>query len=232
MDSPSPNELHQFLTSRGVEHLYFSCTVRNACSMLNFGEIMSFGQLLFKKLPMSEMDNVAKYKNACMWNKISLYLHKLHGYFPRQNWFGPVCFKISTDFLLEMDGKDLRVSKYNLLNRKRKYKMKDACYSSIDEFSEAFDSLFDEKKIHKNIILVRDKKSHIYLRKYLKEITLDNLDERHLLLKKAENALADALKNSELNDVPLKVTKCEKFCFCQINYNEMTTDEIEKLFLP
>lgn len=230
MISVSPKELHQLLKENGVGYLFFSCSVKNACTMLNANTLMSLLQLSLKQLPMTVIDNPTLYKQTCMWNKISLYLTDLHGYFPRQNKLGPVCFKISIDFLLEIHERDLYISKRNPLNWKKKFQPTDICYSSVSEFSESLKTLNKERKIHKNIILIRDKKSQIELSKYLEEISLDYLERRYLLFKKAKNALSTALENASLNNVTLKITKCEKFCFCQTNYSEMPVDEIEKLF--
>ncbi len=232
MISISPKELHQLLKDKGVEYLFFSCTVRNACTMLQSNTLMSLLQLSHKQLPMTQVDDATLYKQACMWNKIPLYLYDLHGYFLRQNKLGPVCFKISVDFLLEIDERDLCISKRNPFYRKKNMTRNDICYSSVAEFSKIFDSLYNDKKIHKNIILIRDKKSQINLSKYLKEISLDILENKHLLFKKAKNALISVLEKSNLNHITFKVNKCKNFCFCQTNYGEMSVNEIEKLFLP
>lgn len=232
MISVSPKELHQLLKDKGIEYLFFSCTVRNACTMLQSNTLMSLLQLSLNQLPMTNVDDPTLYKCTCMWNKIQFYIQNLHGYFPRQNKLGPVCFKISVDFLSEIHERDLYISKRNPLNWKKKLQTSDICYSSVSEFSEVFDSLYNDKIVHKNIILIRDKKSQINLSKYLTEISLDNLENRHLLFKKAEKALITSLESSDLKNVKLKINKCENFCFCQTNYDEMQVNEIEKLFLP
>ena len=228
----SPKELHNFLKSKGVEYLYFSSTVKNACSMIRSDTLMSLRVLSLNDLPMSPVDDTDSYKRCYMWNKISLYLCNLHGYFTRQNKNGPVNFKISVDFLLEIHDRDLYISKRNPLNWKKTLTKNDICYSSVDEFSETFATLYDERKIHKTIILVRDKRSQIKLSKYLIDISLDYLQDRHLLFKKAEKALKQALKNSELNHITVRSLKCDNSCFCQTNYSEMPKDELENLFLP
>lgn len=228
----SPKELHSFLKAKGVEYLYFSSTVKNICSMIQSNTLMSLLQLSLSELPMTPVENPTLYKQNCMWNKISLYLSNLHGYFARQNKNGPVCLKISIDFLLEVHERDLYISKRNPLNWKKKLTTTDICYSSVSEFSESFNSLYDERKIHKNIILIRDKKTQIDLSKHLKEISLDYLGTRHLLFKKAQKSLTDALNGSNLNHIPVKTIKCTDHCFCQTNYDEMSKDELENLFLP
>lgn len=232
MQPVSPYELHKLLKENGVDYLYFSCSVKNACSMLQSNTLMSFLTLSLKQLPMTEVEKPALYKNTCMWNKIPLYIENLHGYFPRQNKSGPVCFKISTDFLSEIHERDLYISKRNPLNWKKNLKSRDICYSCVSEFSEYFSTLNEHRKIHKNIILIRDKKSEIKLTDYLIDISLDYLDCRHLLFKKAKQAIISAIETAKLNNVKLNITKCTNFCFCQTNYAELSADEIEKLFLP
>jgi len=228
----SPAEMHDFLKSKGVEYLYFSTTVKNACSMIRSDSLLSLRLLSLNELPMTSVDNELSYKQSNMWNKVPLYLYNLHGYFTRQNRNGPVSLKISVDLLLDIHARDLSVSKRNPLNWKSNLTKNDISYSSVEEFSKTFDTLYKERKIHKTIFLIRDKKSQISLSKYLCEISLDYLHDRHLLYKKSENALKEALNQSNLSHIPLKTLKCNSFCFCRSNYNEMTRQELENLFLP
>ncbi len=228
----SPKELHSFFKSKGVEYLYFSSTVKNACSMIRSDTLMSLRVLSLNELRMTPVENTDSYKRCYMWNKISLYLCNLHGYFARQNKNGPVNFKISIDFLLDIHERDLYISKRNPMNWKKSLTKNDICYSSVDEFSESFSSLYNERKMHKTIILIRDKRSQIKLSKYLFDVSLDYLQDRHLLFMKSEKALKQALKASGLNHIPVTPLKCDNSCFCQTNYKEMAKADLEKLFLP
>lgn len=228
----SPTELYKLLESKGIRYLYYSSTVRNACSMIRANTLMSFRLLSLNEITISPIVNIDLYKQSSMWNKIPLYLYNLHGYFTRQNKNGPVCFKLSIDFLLKIHSRDLYISKRNPLNQRSNLTKYDLCYSSVEELSQCFDALYNERKIHKTIILIRDKKSQIDLSEYLCEISLDYLNDRHLLFKKSEQALNNALKESGLGHLSVKPFKCEKFCFCQTNYNEMSREELEYLFLP
>lgn len=228
----SPKELHNFLKSKGVKYLYFSSTVRNACSMIYSDTLMSLRVLSLNELPMSSIADTAYYKRCSMWNKIPLYLCNLHGYFARQNKNGPISFKISVDFLLEIHDRDLYISKRNPLNWKKNLTKSDICYASVEEFSENFSTLYDKRKLHKTIVLIRDKKSQIPLSKYLCEISLDYLQHRHLLFENSKKALTNALEKSKLKHIPVKVMRCNNFCFCQANYYEMTREKLEILFLP
>ncbi len=232
MISLSPKELYQFLKSKGIDRLYYANTVKNSCSMLTCGELMSNHQLNYRNFPMTDPINPSLEKEFCMWNKISFYTCDLHGYFSRQNRIGPVCFAIDIDFLLELHEKDLYISKRNPMYRKKGMRRKQICYSSVNEFAETFNSLISDKIAHKNIILVRDKNSAVDLRKYLVEITLDQSAHRYMLFTKAQNALKSALKGSGISQIPLKIRECKKACFCQANYDVMTADQIERLFLP
>ena len=232
MGAVSPTELFNFLKSKNIKYLYYATTVKNACSMINCGMLMSNHQLKFKELPMTAPVNADLEKAVGIWNKISFYCCDLHGYFTRQNKLGPVCFVIDIDFLLEVHEKDLYISKRNPLNWKKGLRRNHIYYSSVNEFAENFDNLIPERIAHKNIVLLRDKKSTIYLSKYLVEIIFDKPAHRHLLFTKSKNALTSALKKSGLTQTPLKIRECKDFCFCQTNYEETSIEEIEKLFLP
>lgn len=232
MISLSPKELYQFLKSKGIDRLYYATTVKNSCSMLNCGELMSNHQLNYRRYPMTDPIDPSLEKTFCMWNKIPFYICDLHGYFSRQNKIGPVCFAIDIDFLLELHERDLYISKRNPMYRKKGMRRNKICYSSVAEFKKAFDSLIPERIAHKNIILVRDKNSTVDLRKYLVEITLDQSAHRYMLFSKAQKALKSALESSGIAQVPLKIRECQKACFCQTNYGTMTVDRIERFFLP
>lgn len=232
MIAVSPKELHTFLKSKGIEHLFCASSVKNSCSMLACGELISNHKLNHQNLPMTNPANSDLEKRVNVWNKISFNICDLHGYFTRQNKLGPVCFVVDIDFLLDIHEKDLFITKRNPINWKKNLKSNQICYASVAEFAESFDSLLPERTAHKNIILVRDKKSSIDLKKYLVRIILDKPAHRHLLFKKAQSALKSALEKAELANVPLKIRNCNNFCFCETNYSEMTTEEIENLFLP
>ncbi len=227
-----PLELYEFLKGKNIKYLYFATTVKNACSMINGGTLMSNRKLNFQKIPMSEPNNSDVEKNVCVWNKLHFYTCDLHGYFTRQNKTGPVCFVVNIDFLLQVHKNDLSISKRNPLIWKKGLTKSQIYYSSVDEFSENFDSFIEKRSAHKNIILLRDKKSSVDLNKFLVEIIIDKPAQRHLLFTKAFKALKNALVNAKLTDIPLKARECKNFCFCQDNYNAMSTKEIEKLFNP
>ncbi len=232
MISVSPAELYEFLKSKGIKYLYCAVSVRDACSMISCGTLMSKHQLKFKELPMTEPVNADLEKAVSMWNKISFYTCDLHGYFTRQNKLGPVCFVVNIDFLLEIHEKDLYISKRNPINWKKGLRRNQICYSSVREFAEQFDNLIPERIAHKNIVLIRDKKSTVELSKYLVEIIFDKPAHRHLLFTKSKNAIKSSLDSSELAHIPLKTRECTESCFCETNYGTMTIEEIEKLFLP
>lgn len=232
MIAVSPTELHTFLKSKGIKYLYCASSVKNSCSMLEYGELISNHKLNYQNLPMTEPVNSDLEKIVNVWNKISFYICDLHGYFIRQNKQGPVCFVVDIDFLLDIHEKDLHITKRNPINWKKHLKQNQICYSSVAEFAESFDSLLPERTAHKNIILVRDKKSAIDLKKYLVKIIFDKPAHRYLLFTKAQKALKSALEKSELANIPLEIRNCKNFCFCETNYSEMTAEEIENLFLP
>ncbi|MBQ8766504.1 MAG: hypothetical protein IJZ16_06835 [Clostridia bacterium] len=232
MISVSPTELHSLLKERNINCLYFSCSVRNACSMINTDSFLSLRQLAYKELPMSDVTNAAIYKQASLWNKRQFHLCNLHEYFPRQNKLGPVCFRVSIDFLLDVHPRDLYITKRNPLHWRKGLHPTDICYSSVQEFSEVFEALFDKRLLHKNIILVRDKRSEIKLSDYLLEIILDKPGDKFLLWRKSTNALKESLNNEKFSKITFKTSPCKKQCHCAENYNDMASTELENLFRP
>lgn len=71
--------------------------------MIDQKGLLSRGEIARRMLNMTEQtfDDIDKIYNV--WNDIFFDIVDLHGYFPRQNLYGPVCFKISNEFLLDKD---------------------------------------------------------------------------------------------------------------------------------
>lgn len=232
MNRISPTELYEFLKSKNINHLYFACSVKTACSIINCGNLLSKHKLSLNKLPATGIDSAETDKAVGLWNKIIFHICDLHGYFARQNKFGPVCFVLNIEFLLDVHENDLWVSKKNPLHWKKGTKKSDLYYFSVNDFAENFENLIKNKKAHKNLILIRDKKTEVNLKKHLVEIILDKPGERHLLFMKSKKALLYALENANFQNVSFKIRNCKNFCFCSTNYAEMSEAEIKELFSP
>lgn len=230
MNTVAPTELLDFLKSKGINRLYCATTVKTACSIINSGKLMSKHKLDLNKLPMTGAEDANFYKSVNLWNKIILSLFDLHGYLPRQNKFGPVCFVLNVELLSEINIRDLRISKKNPMYFKDTPKYK-RFFSSFEDFAQNYDWIIDEQKANRTLILLRDKKSTVDLNKYLVEVILDKPEERHLLFTKAKKAVSSTLEASGLK-APLKIREDNDFCFCQFNYNLMKEDEMNILFNP
>lgn len=227
-----PIELYDFLKSKNIKYLYFACTVKTACTFINRGKLMSKYKLSLNKAEFSKNGNIENDKAAGLWNKIIFNFCDLHGYFIRQNKLGPVCFVLDVDFLTEVHQNDLMITQKNPLHWKKGLKKSDFYFSSITDFSNQFSSLNEKRKIHKNMVLIRDKKTKIPLDKYLVEIILDKPGDRYLLFTKAKKALLNAIESANLKNVSFKIRKCKNFCYCQSNYTEMPEHIVKELFNP
>ncbi len=232
MSDLTPKEFYIFLKENGINELYFFTTVRSACSMLHARELLSPYQLSYRGLPASVIGSEASYKVNNMWNKIPLYLDDLHPYYKNRNLLGPVYMGINVDFLLNIDEKDFRVSKKRPTKASKFEDKEDLFYSSIEEFANDYQNIIPGHRLQNVVVLIRDKRSHISLDKYLTSFYLDKLRTRHMLYKKANKALYAAVLELS-HDARMNVRRCEDpACRCHDSYDKLNIDDAEKLFLP
>lgn len=174
-------------------------------------------------------------KKFNVWNDIFFDIVDLHGYFPRQNLYGPVCFKISNKFLLDSSLPNICITKDNPIYWDTSMTAAEKYYSSVKEYESEFEKNMRNKTIHAKMFTIHDTNKKIPFTKYLEEIILDNplkkIDDVSLF-EPAKEALLNAIADAQLNVNLLKIRNCNS-CYCESNYlNQVQTDELKKLFVP
>ncbi len=102
----------------------------------------------------------------------------------------------------------------------------------IKEFANDYQNIIPGHRLQNVVVLIRDKRSHISLDKYLTSFYLDKLRTRHMLYKKANKALYAAVLELS-HDARMNVRRCEDpACRCHDSYDKLNIDDAEKLFLP
>lgn len=167
-------------------------------------------------------------KKHDVWDDIFIDTVDLHGHFPRQNLYGPVLFKFTTDFLLK-DEVDIWITKNNPIYWNENTTNEEKYFQGIDEIIERWDEFDRQRKM----VTIR-KPAKPMLFESLEEITLDNpkvtiYDEviPFLEAKNVLNRLAD--DKPELRKLMVQ-RKCN-WCFCHKNYSEQPHHKIVRLFL-
>ena len=164
---------------------------------------------LFGKVAKSNSDEIDKLFGV--WNDIFLDTVDLHGYFPRQNLYGPVAFKIRTEFMLNKDY-DIWITKDNPINWNREDANKERYFENVRELRDNWDNYQRQWKM----VTIKNQNNPI-LFDYVEEVIVD--DPR---VKKGDtiyfNECVRILKEALLVNPPLKnrfkTRQCNN-CFCR-----------------
>ncbi len=222
------HELHDLLVEKDINYLYHANTVATSISFIEAGGLVSRGGIenlsLYQTSQMSdELD-----KKFDVWNDVFLDTTDLHGFFPRQNLYGPALFKISISFLLE-NKHNIWITKDNPKYWNDRLKMSEKYFSSVDELREDWEKYEQQRKM----ITIKNELNPI-LFDYLKRVIVDNpkvmLDGINLF-DKAKEALINAIgKNKSLRKKFMTRPKCG-YCYCTDNYlNSISAEDLKRLF--
>lgn len=223
-------ELHELLIEKHINHFHHANTVATAVTFLKEGGLLSRGYVEDDDLIQTSQSSDECDRHFDVLDDVFIDVVDLHGYFPRQNLYGPVLFKFSIVFLLD-DNLDVWVTKNNPIYWSDKLKHSDKYFKSVRELKKSW----DDYPIQKKMFTIR-KPNQPVLFDFLEEIIVDNpklLIHHDLSLKKeAIKALKKVTRrNKGLRDI-LTLRKCNN-CFCQDNYmKQVSVEELERLFLP
>lgn len=225
----NPKELYEFLKNNGISHLYHANTVTTSCTFIRQGGLLSRGAVESKKLLQTPQDSDTIDKKYNVWNDIFLDVLDLHKFFPRENYYGPVCFVLKSELLLDNNLPNLSITANNPIywsenNDSLNY------INSLEDYINNFETSCKNKIIQQKMITIHSNNWLLPFNPYLVNIILDNpyIDNFY---DKAYNKLSNELINNNLNKSLLKERHCTN-CFCSKNYkNKYTHDDLEKLFL-
>ncbi|RTZ23381.1 hypothetical protein EKN09_09165, partial [Vibrio penaeicida] len=105
-------ELHELLVKKGVTHFHHANSLATAITFIEEEGLLSRGDVEKEDLIQTNQSSDDDDKDFDVWDDIFIDIVDLHGYFPRQNLYGPVLFKFNIDFLLD-DDLDIWVTKNN-----------------------------------------------------------------------------------------------------------------------
>lgn len=231
----SPKELYDFLSKKNFEFFFHANTVKTSCTLIQQEGLLSRGELMARGLPMTEQSSDDVDKQFDVWNDIFFDIVDLHGYFPRQNLYGPVCFKISNKFLLDKELPNICITKDNPIYWNLNMVDEEKYYLTVDEYASEFDKSMENHTIQAKMFTIHNTAKRIPFKKYLVEVILDNptveIDGVELF-SIAKEALVSALGEAGFDTNILKVRTCSN-CFCKNNYsNQLSIDDLERLFIP
>lgn len=224
------NELYQLFVEKGISTLHHANTVASSISFLEANGLLSRGGIEYNGLYQTPQDSDDKDKEFDVWNDVFIDTIDLHGYFPRQNLYGPVSFKISTDFIIH-ENFDIWVTKNNPQYWDSTTSMEDKYFSSVYELRKDWDKYERQRKM----VTIKDKMQPV-LFNYLKQVIVDDPrveTQGYHLFNEAVTALKQTLgENTTLKNKFLTRPTCIK-CYCRDNYlRQISPNDLKRLFLP
>lgn len=223
-------ELFELLSEKGIHHLYHANTVRTSRTFIEQGGLLSRGAVESKGLEQTPQSSDEIDKIFDVWNDVFLDTVDLHTYFNRQNYYGPVLFKLTTVFLNELDI-EIWVTKDNPINWNQEMTMEQKYFSSVAELRENWDSYARQRKM----TTIKNNSEPILLN-YVEEVIYDNpgVMNKETGLVFFNQGMADLKESLKVNP-PFKnkfTTRTCSGCFCRSNYlHQHTILELNRLFL-
>ncbi|MUK31927.1 hypothetical protein GNP44_17800 [Aliivibrio fischeri] len=222
--------LHEFFREKSISHLHHANTVATSISFILSGGLLSRGDIERSTLTQTIQASDDEDKEFNVWDDVFLDTADLHGYFPRQNLYGPVLFKLNISFLLE-DNVDVWITKDNPMYWTASVPVEDRYFQSVDELRDNWDQYERQKKM----ITIR-KPGRPVLFSSLEEITIDDpriqiYGDTHVANEMIK-ALSSATENFHGLREKIKLRECGG-CYCRDNYlHQVPTEQSARLFLP
>jgi hypothetical protein len=221
--------LYELLEKKGVNHLHHANTVTTAITFIQAGGLLSRGAVEHRNLFQTEQRSDIRDKRFDVWDDIFLDTLDLHGHFPRNNAYGPVMFRFSTELLLTSRW-EIWVTRDNPTRWRTNMTGRDKYFSSIKAIRDSWDEHLPERRM---ITLRHVTRAAMF--GYLEEIVLDDPEVEVgdiNLHRTALHALRTSVGRSEYR-VPIRTrSNHQRNCFCLTNYSDMTTTEQIALFFP
>ena len=222
--------LHQFFTDKNIMHLHHANSVATSSSFIRENGLLSRGCMEERGLFQTEQSSDKIDKEYDVWDDVFIDTVDLHGYFPRQNLYGPVLFKFSIDFLLE-DEIDIWITKNNPIYWNQYTTNEEKYFQGIEDVVENWDS-FDTQR---RMITIR-KPNKPVLFESLVEIKIDNpqveiYEEVNPFYEAREVLNQLTIDKLEIREL-IKERECDS-CYCLDNYlTQISEEQIARLFLP
>lgn len=224
------NEIFNFLSDRGVVSLHHANSLATSLTFLQNNGLLSRGFIetnrLFQTRQLSDDDD----RKFNVWNDIFFDSRDLHGYFPRQNLYGPILFKFNLRLLLQED-LQIYVTKNNPMFWNDDISEEDKYFLNMEDIRNNWDRYLLQRKM----ITIRFPDSPINFN-YLENIIVDNpgvfiYGNIDPFAEAWRSLTTQLMENSNLRDL-LVVRECLN-CYCKENYlNQYSVQTLAKFFLP
>lgn len=221
-------ELFDLLSRKGILYLYHANTVTTSKTFIEQNGLLSRGAVELKNLRQTVQSTDSKDKVFDVWNDIFLDTADLHIYFSRQNYYGPVLFKISTQFLNDTD-EHIWITKDNPKYWNSDMTIKDKYFENVEEL----ESNWEKYETQRKMITIKNA-SNPMLFDYLEEVIVDNPRVKYSGIIFHEQTVKSLKQSLLLNPVikdKFKTRECRN-CFCKSNYlYQVNVNDLKRLFL-
>ncbi|HDL8224341.1 TPA: hypothetical protein PXQ84_004538, partial [Yersinia enterocolitica] len=222
-------QLHEFFLQKNITHLHHANTVATAISFIENGGLLSRGDIERKNAFQTKQASDQEDKLYGVWDDVFFDTADLHGFFPRQNIYGPVLFKFNINFLL-CEEFDIWVTKKNPMYWTDKHSNSDRYFQDI---SDILRNWGDYERQQKMITIRKPYKAVLF--DYLEEIIIDDprveiYDEINVY-DAAITAMNEVIFKNNISNYILKTRQCD-YCYCHSNYlKQLSLETIINLFL-
>jgi hypothetical protein len=168
-------------------------------------------------------------KKYNVWNDIFLDTTDLHSHFRRQNYYGPVLFELSSDFIVA-ENYEIWITKKNPTEWQQTTLTEEKYFTSVEELKKDW----HKYSLQKKMITIRNSFSPLPW-KYLTKASVDDpnvMSEGTVYYSETVKALKSLISESEVLKGKFSTRVCSN-CYCKSNYlKQISTADLNKLFLP
>ncbi len=222
-------DLASFLEEKGVDFLFHANTLRTSLSFIEAGGLLSRGDVERLNLQQTPQRSDPVDKKFDVWNDIFLDTIDLHGYFPRENIYGPITFKFRSSLIRDA-GLNFQVLKSNPERWVPGEPEANRRFGFVNELRNGWGN-YERQQM---MLTIRQPGSAI-LFQHMEEIIVDSFEEivdgHRFSSQTAIDAIRDALSKFTTSTVAIRRRDCVK-CYCQQNYREKTTAQLALAFSP
>lgn len=223
-------ELYKFLHEKNITHFFHANTLTTALTFIEHNGLMSRGLVEKYGLKQTIQSSDDDDKKFDVWDDIFVDTTDLHGYFPRQNLYGPILFKFNIEFLLE-DTLDIWITKNNPIYWSNTLTNQDKYFQDMNDLKMNWD-VFDRQR---KMFTIRKAYKPILFNN-LEKIIIDNpnaqLHDGIVLFDEMNKELQKISEQNNFDKSMFEERICSSSCYCQKNYLYDVGDEnLRRLFL-
>jgi hypothetical protein len=226
----SKGELHALFVEKQVNWLYHANTVGTTITFIEQNGLISRHFVEASNLRQTPQSSDEADRQFDVFDDVFLDTTDLHTYFHRQNFYGPVTFKLRVDLVL-MDDIEVWVTKNNPIYWKEDMRPEQKYFQSVDELRNEWDHYDRQRKM----VTIRKPGRPLFF-DLIEEIIVDdprvqNKAENFAYFNAAVKGLRVAYTGNDSLRSRFRTRACEN-CYCRANYSQLSTVELNRLFLP